>query len=58
VRFIQNAFHALKQTFIPDNVKNAFKMLGLEFDVTQTPYNAVSGGKVVSKSGVMGNLGN
>jgi hypothetical protein len=38
VNFIRNAFHALKQTFVPDNVKSAFKLLGLEFTITQTPY--------------------
>jgi hypothetical protein len=37
VNFIRNAFHALNQTFVPDNVRSAFKLLGLEFNVTQTP---------------------
>jgi hypothetical protein len=36
--FFRNAFHALKQTFVPDNVRSAFKLLGLEFNITQTPY--------------------
>jgi hypothetical protein len=38
VNFIRNAFHALKQTFVLDNVESAFKLLGLEFNITQTPY--------------------
>jgi hypothetical protein len=36
--FIQSTFHALKQTFVPDNVKSAFKLVGLEFNIAQTPY--------------------
>jgi hypothetical protein len=36
--FIRKAFHALKQTFVRDNVRSAFKLLGLEFNITQTPY--------------------
>jgi hypothetical protein len=39
VNFIQNAFHALKQTFVPDNIRSAFKLLELEFNITQTPYS-------------------
>jgi hypothetical protein len=35
---IRNAFHALKQTFVPDNVRSAFKLFGLEFNIAQTPY--------------------
>jgi hypothetical protein len=38
VTFIRNAFHALKQPFVPDNLRSAFKQLGLEFNITQTPY--------------------
>jgi hypothetical protein len=38
VSFIRNAFHALKQTFVQDNFRSAFKLLGLEFNITQTPY--------------------
>jgi hypothetical protein len=38
VNFIWNAFHALKQTFVPDNVRSVFKLLGLEFNIPQTPY--------------------
>jgi hypothetical protein len=38
VNSIRKAFHALKETFIPDNVRSAFKLLGLEFNITQTPY--------------------
>jgi hypothetical protein len=38
VNFIRNAFHALKQTFVPDNVRSAFKLLGVEFNIPQTPY--------------------
>jgi hypothetical protein len=38
VNFLRNAFHALKQTFVPDNIRSAFKLLGLEFNLTQTPY--------------------
>ena len=37
VRFIQNGFHSLKQTLAEDNVRNAFRMLAFEFDITQTP---------------------
>jgi hypothetical protein len=37
VNFIRNAFHALKQTFVLDNVRSVFKLLGLEFNITQTP---------------------
>jgi hypothetical protein len=38
VNFIRNSFHALKQTFVPDNVGSVFKLLGLEFNIPQTPY--------------------
>jgi hypothetical protein len=38
VGFIQKVFHALKQAFVPDNVRHLFIMLGLEFDGTQSPY--------------------
>jgi hypothetical protein len=38
VNVSRNAFHALKQTFVPDNVMSAFKLLGLEFNIIQTPY--------------------
>jgi hypothetical protein len=38
VNFIRNAFHALKQTFVLDNVGSAFNLLGLEFNITQIPY--------------------
>jgi hypothetical protein len=38
VNYIRNAVHTLKQTFVPDNVRSAFKLLGLEFNLTQTPY--------------------
>jgi hypothetical protein len=36
--FIRNAFHSLKQTFVPENVRNAFQMLGFEFNVAKSPY--------------------
>jgi hypothetical protein len=38
VNFIRNSFHALEQTFVLDNVRSIFELLGLEFDITQTPY--------------------
>jgi hypothetical protein len=38
VNFVRNAFYALKQTFVPDHVRSVFKLLGLEFNITQTPY--------------------
>jgi hypothetical protein len=38
VAFIQKAFHSLKQTFVPDNVRNAFKMLGFEFRIAKSLY--------------------
>jgi hypothetical protein len=38
VNFIRNAFHALKQTFVPDNVRNALKLLGFAFNIPQTLY--------------------
>jgi hypothetical protein len=38
MNFIRNAFYALKQTFVPDNVRRAFQLLGLEFNITQTLY--------------------
>jgi hypothetical protein len=38
VAFIQKAFHSLKQTFVPNNVRNAFKMLGFEFNIAKSPY--------------------
>jgi hypothetical protein len=38
IAFIQKAFHSLKQTFVPNNVRNAFKMLGFEFNITKSPY--------------------
>jgi hypothetical protein len=38
VNFIRNAFHALEQTFGSDNVRSVFKLLGLEFNITRTPY--------------------
>jgi hypothetical protein len=41
VNFIRNAFHALKQTFVPDNVRSAFKLLGIEFNIPQTPYTVL-----------------
>jgi hypothetical protein len=37
VRFIQNAFDALKQTLVQDNVMSEFRMPGLDFDEIQTP---------------------
>jgi hypothetical protein len=36
--FIQKVFHSLKQTFVPDNMRNALKMLGFEFDITKSLY--------------------
>jgi hypothetical protein len=36
--FIQKVFHSLKQMFVPDNVRNAFKMLEFEFNITKSPY--------------------
>jgi hypothetical protein len=38
VNFIRNSFRALKQTFVPDNAWSEFKLLGLEFNIPQTPY--------------------
>jgi hypothetical protein len=38
VNVIPKAFHTLKQTYVPDNVRSAFKLFGLEFNITQTPY--------------------
>jgi exopolysaccharide biosynthesis predicted pyruvyltransferase EpsI len=38
VNFIRNAFRALKETFVPDNVRSAFKLPELEFNITQTSY--------------------
>jgi hypothetical protein len=38
VNFIRNAFHALKQTFVPDNVRSVFNLLGLECNIRQTQY--------------------
>jgi hypothetical protein len=38
VNFIRSAFHGLKQTFVPDNVRSAFKLLGLEYNIDQIPY--------------------
>jgi hypothetical protein len=37
-KFIQKAFHSLKQTFVADNVRSAFRMLGFEFNISETPY--------------------
>jgi hypothetical protein len=37
IAFIQKDFHSLKQTFVPDNVRNAFKMLGFEFNIAKSP---------------------
>jgi hypothetical protein len=37
VGFIQEDFHSLKQTFVPDNVRNAFKMLGFDFNIAKSP---------------------
>jgi hypothetical protein len=36
--FIQKVLHLLKQMFVRDNVRNAFKMLGFEFNITKSPY--------------------
>jgi hypothetical protein len=38
VGFIQKAFHSLKQTFVPNNVGNAFKMLEFECNTAKSPY--------------------
>jgi hypothetical protein len=38
VNCIRNAVHALKQTLVPDNVRSAFKLVGLEFDISEIPY--------------------
>jgi hypothetical protein len=38
VEFIQKSFHSLKQTFVPDNVRNAFKTLRFEFNLAKSPY--------------------
>jgi hypothetical protein len=38
VAFIQKAFHSLKQTFVPDNVRKAFNMLGFQFHIAKSPY--------------------
>jgi hypothetical protein len=38
VAFIQKAFQSLKQTFVPDNMRNAFKRFGFEFNIAKSPY--------------------
>jgi hypothetical protein len=38
VAFIQQVFHSLKRTFVPDHTRNAFKMLGFEFNIAKSPY--------------------
>jgi hypothetical protein len=38
VAFIQKAFHSLKQAFVPDNVRNAFQILGFQFHIANSPY--------------------
>jgi hypothetical protein len=38
VNFIRKAFHTLKQPFVPENVRSAFKLPGLEFTMTQILY--------------------
>jgi hypothetical protein len=38
VNCIRNTFHALKQTFVLDDVTSVFLLLGIEFNMTQTPY--------------------
>jgi hypothetical protein len=38
VNLIRNAFRALQQTFVRDNVRNAFELLRLEFNITHAPY--------------------
>jgi hypothetical protein len=38
VAFIQKVFHLLKQAFVSDNVRNAFNMLEVEFDINKSPY--------------------
>jgi hypothetical protein len=34
---IQKAFHSVKQTFLPDNVRNAFEMLRFKFNIAKSP---------------------
>jgi hypothetical protein len=36
VRFIEKMFHSLKQTFVEAHLRNALKMLGFEFTITET----------------------
>jgi hypothetical protein len=36
--FIQKVSHSVKQTCVLDNVQNAFKMLGFEFNIAKSPY--------------------
>jgi hypothetical protein len=37
VTLIHEAFRSLKQTIVEDNVRNTFKAIGFEFNITQTP---------------------
>jgi hypothetical protein len=45
VAFIQKAFHSLKHTFVPNNVRNVFKMLGLQFNIAKSPYTLLLRGE-------------
>jgi hypothetical protein len=36
--FIQRVFHSLRQAFVPDNIRNAFRMLGFVFSIAESPY--------------------
>jgi hypothetical protein len=38
VNFIRNAVHAMKKTFVPDDVRSAFTLFVFAFNITQTPY--------------------
>jgi hypothetical protein len=52
VNFIQNAFHATKQPF----ARSAFRMLGLEFKVTQVPYTLLFGEEKLRQSQGFGEI--
>jgi hypothetical protein len=36
IAFIQKAFRSLKQTFVPDNVRNAFEIFGFELNIVKS----------------------
>jgi hypothetical protein len=41
VAFIQKTFHSLKQTFVPNIVRNAFKMFVFEFNIAKSRYTVL-----------------